>query len=215
MPGTLRARGLPCRCAHAERPVCRGLLRIVDVERVRGARGQRCGRDSRTCRDSPFRCRGRSQPPTDGRCRADGKARGLVEGLDNRGEVFEPVPEARSLAGGLLEQDAERGPGQPLPQQASAVRRRASRSPPSSVPGGERARMHYEPVEAEHFGAINLLAEGGKRLRSQLRLGGGEIDQVAVVRDDRLNPCLLNPGRESVPPRRVAAAAPATAPPTS
>ena len=52
------------------------------------------------------------------------------------------------------------------------------------------------PSRPERFGAIELLAERGDRLRAQRRLGGGEVDQVAVVRDDRLDAGLLDPRAE-------------------
>ena len=87
-------------------------------------------------------------------------------------------------------------PRAPLPQQrAQSV---GDEPQPAFLSAGrERARMHDEPVEAERFGAIDLLAEGGERLRPQRRLGGGEVDQVAVVRDDRLNPRLVHPGAKA------------------
>ena len=58
---------------------------------------------------------------------------------------------------------------------------------------GIRAGMHDEPVESERFGAVEFLAKGGNRLRAQRRRGGREVNQVAVVRDDRTYAGFLDP----------------------
>ena len=44
--------------------------------------------------------------------------------------------------------------------------------------------MHDQPVEAEHLGAIQFLVERLDRFPPQRDVGGCDVDQVAVVRDD-------------------------------
>ena len=54
-------------------------------------------------------------------------------------------------------------------------------------------RMHHEPLEPQRVRAIQLGAKRVDRPRAQSGIGGRKVDQVAVVRDDRMDAGLVEP----------------------
>ncbi len=56
--------------------------------------------------------------------------------------------------------------------------------------------MHDQPVEAQRRGAVQFVAQRVDRLAPERRIRGREIDQVAVVRDDRPDLRLPHPTPE-------------------
>src|SRR6185503_4414067 len=113
---------------------------------------------------------------------ADAEPRRAAEQVDDLGEVLEAMPEVRALASGVLEQDPRAAAGSRRQDLGKAV----GNQPQSARLGPRRvgARVHYQAIESERLGAIELVAERVDRSPAQRRIGGGEVDQVAVVRDD-------------------------------
>ena len=114
------------------------------------------------------------------------------------GEVLEPVAEVGALPGGVLEQDHAAAARGRVAQQLRASPSAISRSPSSSVPVVYEPGCMTRPSQAERLGAIELLAERRDRLLAQRRRRGRDVDQVAVVRDDRLDAGL----RDAAPEQR-------------
>ena len=52
--------------------------------------------------------------------------------------------------------------------------------------------MHDQAIEVQRRGAIELFAERANRAAPQRGVGGREIDQIAVVRDDRTDPAFAD-----------------------
>ena len=105
------------------------------------------------------------------------------------------MTQVRALSRGVLEQDAascRRDVTRGSRRAPSAIRRR----PPSSVPDVYEPGCMTRPSRPSDLGAIQLVAERVDRLPPQRRIGRGQIDQVAVVRDDRADPRLPDPPAE-------------------
>ena len=114
---------------------------------------------------------------------ANTDARRSVQAIDDLGEVLEPVAEIRALTGRVLQQYPGLYVGtfgkeltQGFGDQPETIGLRAA---------GVRTGVHDEAVQTKRIGAIQFLAQRRDRLRTQLALGGGDVDQIAVVRDDR------------------------------
>src|SRR5262249_31653302 len=114
-----------------------------------------------------------------------------LHAIEDGREMFETATEIGALSRCLLQQH-RRSSARPRAEQA-AERVGDERQPALFGPARVRARMHDEPVETQRFGTIELLAEGGNRLRSQVGGRGRHVDQVAVVRDDRTDAGLGDP----------------------
>ncbi len=111
------------------------------------------------------------------------EALGLLCPGPNGRELFEGMSDNGSLTGGELEQDLGRGTGS---LDADSVQRRRD--------GGERgvdaaaqvgARVHDDAVEPQRRRPTELVGEPGTRLLDQRLVGGGEVDEIGRVGDDR------------------------------
>ena len=113
---------------------------------------------------------------------ADAEPRRAAEQVDDLGEVLEAMPEIRALAGGVLEQDPRPAVGPRRQDLGEAVGDQLQ--PALLGPRRVGAGVHHQAVQSERLGAIELVAERVDRSPAQRGIGGGEVDQVAVVRDD-------------------------------
>jgi hypothetical protein len=65
-----------------------------------------------------------------------------------------------------------------------------------SSAGGERARVHHQALQPEGIRAIVLFEQRGERLLPQCRRRRRDVDQVAVVRDHRMDAGVRHPAPE-------------------
>jgi hypothetical protein len=128
------------------------------------------------------------------RIETDTDTRGSIEMFEDRREVLESVSQIRPLAGGVLEEDHRLGvwprPEQPVDGPRNEFE--ALRLAPGRVGPG----VHDQALETKGVRAIQLGTQGVDRLRPQRRVGGRDIDQVAVVRNDGMDPGLVEPSAE-------------------
>ena len=144
---------------------------------------------------------------------ADADARRAVEPLEDRREVLEAVAEVGALPGGVLEQDHR--------CRAAAARRSSvrspsaiSRSPSSSVPVVNEPGCITSPSRPSASARSSSSTSAASDCSRSGSRRGSEVDQVAVVRDDRLDAGLGDAPPEQRRSRPAAARGRATAPPT-
>ena len=113
---------------------------------------------------------------------------------DDGRQMLESVAEVRALSRRVLEQDAD---ARPLPGRKEPAQRLRDEVKTLGL-RRVRSRMHDEPVEAERVGPIELLAERRDRLRAQRGVGRRDVNQIAVVRDDRRDARLARAAAERV-----------------
>ena len=117
-----------------------------------------------------------------------------VEQIDDRRKLLEPVAEHGALTGGVLQEDQRPMGGPPGEEVAQGLRDQ----PQALLFGARRigAGMHHQSHQSQCFRAIEFLGERRDRSHAHDRIVGGDIDQIAVVADDRTNAGCSNPAPE-------------------
>jgi hypothetical protein len=128
------------------------------------------------------------------RVQANTNAKRSIHMRENRCQVLETVPQVCPLPGRVFENHF-RAMASPGFQQFGY---RAPNGAQSILLSTCRVRpwVHYQAIKSKQFGAIQFLAKSRNRLRPQGRRGGGDVDQITVVRNDRGNPGLFQSSSE-------------------
>ena len=112
-----------------------------------------------------------------------GQAGPSIDHGEHGPDLLECGPEARTLSGGGLDQDAGLQSGG-LCERVGDARCRSRDGLGQRLLAG-RARVGHHPGDAEHLGPLELLHEAQDRLLSQVGVGCGGVDQVGVVGHDQ------------------------------
>ena len=115
---------------------------------------------------------------------ADADARRAAEHVDDRREMLEPVAEVRALPGRVLEQE-HRASRRAATPGAPRGRRRSAAARPPRVPVVYEPGCMTSPSSPSDSARSSSSPSASIDFRRSAAIGGGEVDQVAVVRDDR------------------------------
>ena len=170
------------------------LLGVVQMKRLQSREADGRAELPGTSPGSPLPSRCRIPRSADGTCRGTRRRAASRQHVDDRREMLEPMTEVRALPRGVLEQSSVRPSGrdarlrESLGDEAQPVRFRPVVNDPGCMTSPSRPSVSARS-SSSRSASIDF--------RAQRLVGGGHIDQVAVVRDDGMDPGVLYTRRNS------------------